>query len=55
MYIVILVIRVFSLHVSMGVKYTWILLQEKNCRQFRLQNPLAIIGRAIYSEEWDGK
>ena len=32
----------------MDVEYTWILLQEKNCRQFRLHYLLAFIGRAIH-------
>ena len=33
----------------MDGQYTWILQQEKNCRQFMLQFPLAIIGWAVYS------
>ena len=31
----------------MFVEYTWILWQEKIFRQFRLQYPLAFIGRAV--------
>ena len=31
-------------------EYTlWILLQEKNCRRFRLLFPLSVIGQFVYS------
>ena len=32
----------------MDVEYTWILGQEKNCRQIRLQFPLAFVSRDVY-------
>ncbi len=38
----------------MDVEYTWILWQKKNCRQFRLQYPLAAIGRAVYPVGGEG-
>ena len=30
-------------------EYTWKLLQEKNCRRFRLLFPLSVIGQCVYS------
>ena len=38
----------------MDVEYTWILCQEKNCRQFKLQYPLAFIDRAVYPVRGEG-
>ena len=40
----------------MDVEYTWVLLQEKNCRQFGLQYPIAFHDQDVYpvGEEWMG-
>ena len=38
----------------MDVEYTWILLQAKNCRQFRLLFPLSFIGQFVHTVEGEG-
>ncbi len=35
----------------MDVEYTWMIKQEKNCRQFRLNFPLVFIGQFEHPEE----